>query len=110
MPRAGMTSGRVNKYDAFRRAPPAAAGRRPPHTYHQYASGVRRGQRRPVIWPDYAPYFRTSPLARRRAEHERPVEHAAHTALDLQLALEVRDVAQVLVLAPAQDLGGEQPH
>ena len=54
--------GPVHKYDAFRRARPAAAGRRPPHPYHQYASGVRRGQRRPVHSPGYAPYFRTGPV------------------------------------------------
>ncbi len=53
---------RGHKYDAFRRAPPAAAGRRPPHTYHQYASGVRRGQRRPVHSPGYAPSFWPRPL------------------------------------------------
>ena len=41
--RWGLPAGWVDPYPA--------AGRRPPHTYHQYASGVRRRQRRPVIWP-----------------------------------------------------------
>src|SRR5205823_497246 len=68
---APTLSGHGRNYDAFRRAPPAAAGRRPPHTYHQYASGwppersgderSEAGQRRPVQSPGYAPYFRPGP-------------------------------------------------
>ena len=42
---------RRHDYDGFRRAPPAAAGWRPPPPDHQYDRGDRHGQRRPVIWP-----------------------------------------------------------
>ena len=46
-----------------------------------------------------------------RAHDERAVEHAADAALDLQLGLEVGDVARgARCWRAAQDLGGEQPH
>ena len=74
---------------AFRRAPPAAAGRRTPHPYDQYASGVRRGQRRPGFGRRYAgrAAARTSLLdpnasARQSPGRARPVARGRARARD----------------------------
>src|SRR4029079_11649343 len=83
---------------------------RPPHTYHQYASGGRRGQRQPVHSPGYAPSLRPpalpADLARAVGQVLKLAELAqADRAASVQLLRRVADLGPHAELAAVGEAG-----